>query len=69
MTRVLLTARIGIVNNVMFENRIRKMVDFELGKEIGKDFVRLVTKVGQRKISESSRGIELQMLRCSTTVT
>ena len=29
------------------------MVSFELGKEIEKDVFRLVTSVGQRKISES----------------
>ena len=54
MTRVLLTGRIGNVANVMFENRIREMIDFELGKEIGKDIVRLVTNVGRRKNSKSS---------------
>ena len=36
------------------------MVSFELGKEIEKDVFRLVTSVGQRKNSESPRGIESQ---------
>ena len=36
---------------IYFVNRIRKMVSFELGKEIEKDvFNRLVTIVGQEKI-------------------
>ena len=53
MTRVLHTARISNVDSVMFANRIREMVSFELGKEIEKDVFRLVTSVGQRKNSES----------------
>ena len=44
-------------------NRIRKMVSFDLGKEIEKDVFRLVTSVGQRKTSESPWGIELQTFR------
>ena len=52
MTRVLHT-RISNVDSVMFINRIREMVSFELGKEIEKDVFRLVTSVGQRKNSES----------------
>ena len=36
MTRVLHTARISNVDSVMFVNRIREMVSFELGKEIEK---------------------------------
>ena len=39
------------------------MVNFELGRDIGKDFYRLVTSVGQRKNSESSQGIEPQTFR------
>ena len=42
MTRVLHTARISNVDSVMFVNRIREMVSFELGKEIEKDVFRLV---------------------------
>ena len=33
-------------------HRIRKIVSFELGKEIEKDFFRLITSVGRRKKSE-----------------
>ena len=44
MTRVLHTARISDVDSSMFVNRIRKMVSFELGKEIRKD-VRLVPSI------------------------
>ena len=40
--------------------RMRKMVIFKLGKEMKKDVFRLVTSVGQRKNSESPRGIEPQ---------
>ena len=36
MTQVLHTARISNVDSVMFANRIREMVSFELGKEIEK---------------------------------
>ena len=45
MTRVPRTARIRDVNSVMFVNRIREMVSFELGEEIEKDAFRLVTSV------------------------
>ena len=34
-------------------NRIKKMISFELGKEIENDVFRLVTSVGQKKKSES----------------
>ena len=37
MTRVPRTARIRDVNSVMFVNRIREMVSFELGEETEKD--------------------------------
>ena len=43
MTRVLHTAKISNVDSVMFVNRIREMVSFELGKVIEKDVVRFVT--------------------------
>ena len=33
-------------------HRIRNIVSFELGKEIEKDFFRLITSVGRRKKSE-----------------
>ena len=44
MTRVLRTARISNVDSVMFVNRLRKMVSFELGKEIVKDIFRVWDK-------------------------
>ena len=43
MTRVIHTAKISNVHSVMFVNRIREMVSFELGKVIEKDVVRFVT--------------------------
>ena len=43
MTRVPRTARIRDVNSVMFVDRIREMVSFELGEETEKDVFRLVT--------------------------
>ena len=48
MTHVLHTARISNVDSVMFVNRIREIVSFELGKKIANDVFRLVTGVGQR---------------------
>ena len=48
----MLTARISFVNSIMFVNRVREMVSFELGKEIEKDLFCLFTSVGQRKNSE-----------------
>ena len=45
MTRVLHTARISNVDSVMFANRIREMVSFELGKEIEKDDTFLSTLI------------------------
>ena len=45
-------------NNIIFVNRIREMVSFELGEEIRKDVFRLLTSVEQRKTSESARRIE-----------
>ena len=49
MTPILDTAWISDVNSVMFLNRIKKMVGFELGKETEKDVFRLFTSLGQRK--------------------
>ena len=39
--------------------RIREVASFEVDKEIEKDVFRLITSVGQRKDSESPRGIEI----------
>ena len=50
VTRVLYTVRINNVNSVMFVNRQRKMVTFELSKEMDKDVFHLVTRVEQRKM-------------------
>ena len=47
------TVRISNVDSVVFVNRIREMVSFELGKEIKKDVFLLVTSVGQITNSES----------------
>ena len=58
ITRVLHTARISNVDSVMFVNRIRETVSFEVGKEVEKGGFRLVISVGQRKTYESPRGIE-----------
>ena len=53
-------ARISNVDGVMFVNRIRDLVSFELGKEIEKDIFLLVTSEGKRITSESPWGIEPQ---------
>ena len=54
MTRVPHTAKISNVDSIMFIKRIRKIVGFELVKEIEKDVFRLVTSVKQKKNSEFS---------------
>ena len=43
------TARISNVDSLMFVHRMRKMLSFELSKEIDKDVFSLITSVGQRK--------------------
>ena len=43
-----MSGKIGKINNLA--NRIRKIVSFELGKEIDKDVFRFVTSMGQRNI-------------------
>ena len=43
------TARISNVDSLMFVNKMRKMLSFELSKEIDKDVFSLITSVGQRK--------------------
>ena len=50
MASVLHPSKISNIDSVMFVNRIRKMVSFELGKEIVKDIFALVPSVGQRNI-------------------
>ena len=53
MIRVLHAARISNFNSVMFVNRIREMVSFELGKEIEKDAFVLSRAWNKGKDSES----------------
>ena len=68
MTRVLRTARISNVDSVMFVNRLRKMVSFELGKEIVKDIFRVWDKEKiQSPHEESNLRPSDSALRCSTT--
>ena len=43
----------GAYCNILFVNKIREMVSFELSKEIEKDVFCLVPSVGQRKNCES----------------
>ena len=38
-----------IMFSIMFINSIREMVSFELGKEIKKDVIRLITSVERKK--------------------
>ena len=71
MTRVLHT-RISNVDSVMFINRIREMVSFELGKEIEKDVFSSCHERGtKKKILSSHEESNLRpsdsALRCSTT--
>ena len=52
MTCVPCTATINDVNSVMFVNKIREMVNFELDDELEKDIFRLFMSVRQRKNSK-----------------
>ena len=51
--------RISNVDSVMFVNRIRDMVSFELGNEIKKDVFRLVTSVGREEVGGSLRSMPI----------
>ena len=53
------TVRTSNVDSVMFVNRIREMVSFELGKEIEKDVFRLVTSVGREEVGGSLRSMPI----------
>ena len=53
LTPVLNTTRISNVDSIMFVNRIREIVSFELSKETKKDVFCLVTSAGQGKNSDS----------------
>ena len=52
MTCVPCTATINDVNSVMFVNKIREMVNFELDNELEKDIFRLFMSMRQRKNSK-----------------
>ena len=52
MTCVPRTATIDDVNSVLFVNKIREMVNFELDNELEKDIFRLFISVRQRKNSK-----------------
>ena len=67
MTRVLHTARISDVGNVMFVDRIRGMVSFELGKEIEEN---IFSSCHERGTKETQTfGFRASMLYHSTTIT
>ena len=51
------TVRISNVDSVVFVNRIREMVGFELGKEIKKEVFCLVTSVGREEVGGSLRSM------------
>ena len=53
------TVRISNVDSVMFVNRIREMVSFELGKEIKKDVFCLVMSVGREEVGGSLRSMPI----------
>ena len=63
MTPILDTARISDVNSVMSLNRIKKMVGFELGKDLEKDVFHLFASVGQRMRNQTS---DLRILHLDT---
>ena len=46
----------------MLANRIRKIISFELGKEIEKDVFRFVTSMGQRNILSPHEETNVLML-------
>ena len=53
------TVRISNVDSVMFVNRIREMVSFELGEEIKKDVFCLVTSVRREEVGGSLRSMPI----------
>ena len=59
LTPVLNTTRISNVDSIMFVNRIREIVSFELSKETKKDVFCLVTSAGQGKNSDSPWEIQI----------
>ena len=53
------TVRTSNVDSVVFVNRIREMVSFELGEEIKKDVFCLVTSVGREEVGGSLRSMPI----------
>ena len=53
------TVRTSNVDSVVFVNRIREMVSFELGKEIKKDVFCLVKSVGREEVGGSLRSMPI----------
>ena len=64
LTRVLHTARISVVNSLMFVNRIRKMVCFDLGKEN----MKRIFRENMRGDSMKNRTSDLRIPRCDTPI-
>ena len=62
--RVLHSIRISDVVSVVFINRTRKMVSFELGKEIEKDVFRLVRILSRAYILRSNCDRVLKRIEC-----
>ena len=62
--RVLHSIRISDVVSVVFINRTRKMVGFELGKEIEKDVFRLVRILSRAYILRSNCDRVLKRIEC-----
>ena len=68
ITRIVHTSWISNVDSVMFLNRIREMVSFQLGKEIEKDVFRLVASFFYQAIHTRSALVLISfpvVLRCS----
>ena len=64
LTRVLHTARISVVDSLMFVNIIRKMVYFDLGKEN----MKRIFRENMRGDSMKNRTSDLQIPRCDTPI-
>ena len=64
MTRVLHTTWISDVDSIVFVNRIKKMVSFELSKEIEKDVFRLLCNLSRACILRPSCDKVLKRIEC-----
>ena len=64
LTRVLHTARISVVDSLMFVNIIRKMVCFDLGKEN----MKRIFRENMRGDSMKNRTSDLRIPRCDTPI-